>query len=62
MPNGRNIARLAFYSRRTESYVFWAGLLLNAVLGWWWADPVAGLPIVFRSTPKEGIERLLGKA
>lgn len=23
------------------------GLVLNAVLGWWWADPVAGLIIVF---------------
>lgn len=23
------------------------GLLLNALLGWWWADSVAGLVIVF---------------
>ena len=23
-----------------------AGLVLNAVLGWWWADPFAGLVIV----------------
>jgi len=23
------------------------GLLLNAALGWWWADPLAGLVIVF---------------
>jgi divalent metal cation (Fe/Co/Zn/Cd) transporter len=23
-----------------------AGLLLNAMLGWWWADPLAGLVIV----------------
>lgn len=23
------------------------GLVLNAVLGWWWADPVAGLVIVY---------------
>jgi divalent metal cation (Fe/Co/Zn/Cd) transporter len=23
------------------------GLLLNTLLGWWWADPVAGLVIVF---------------
>lgn len=32
-----------------------AGLLLNAVLGWWWADPVAALamaPII----AKEGVE------
>lgn len=24
-----------------------AGLLLNAAFGWWWADPVAGLVIVY---------------
>jgi divalent metal cation (Fe/Co/Zn/Cd) transporter len=24
-----------------------AGLVLNAVLGWWWADPAAGLVIVY---------------
>lgn len=24
-----------------------AGLVLNSVLGWWWADPVAGLVIVY---------------
>ena len=23
------------------------GLVLNAVLGWWWADPVAGYVLVF---------------
>jgi divalent metal cation (Fe/Co/Zn/Cd) transporter len=23
-----------------------AGLVLNAMLGWWWADPLAGLVIV----------------
>lgn len=23
------------------------GLLLNAVVGWWWADPLAGLVIVY---------------
>lgn len=23
------------------------GLVLNAVLGWWWADPLAGLVIVY---------------
>lgn len=23
------------------------GLLLNAALGWWWADPLAGLVLVF---------------
>lgn len=23
------------------------GLALNALLGWWWADPLAGLVIVY---------------
>ncbi len=37
-----------------------AGLLLNALLGWWWADPVAALvmvPIIVR----EGLEGLRGE-
>jgi len=37
-----------------------AGLLLNAMLGWWWADPVAALvmvPIIIR----EGLEGLRGE-
>ena len=29
------------------------GLVLNALLGWWWADPLAGLVIVFYGV-KEG--------
>jgi divalent metal cation (Fe/Co/Zn/Cd) transporter len=36
------------------------GLILNATLGWWWADPVAALvmtPII----AKEGIGALQGK-
>jgi divalent metal cation (Fe/Co/Zn/Cd) transporter len=41
------------------SAILLAGLLLNATLGWWWADPVAALlmvPIIAR----EGIEGLRG--
>ena len=37
------------------------GLLLNAVLGWWWADPVAALamaPLIAR----EGVEAWRGKS
>jgi divalent metal cation (Fe/Co/Zn/Cd) transporter len=37
------------------------GLALNALFGWWWADPVAALimlPIII----KEGVEALRGKA
>lgn len=30
-----------------------AGLVLNALLGWWWADPLAGLVIVYYGL-KEG--------
>jgi len=42
------------------SVILLGGLLLNAVLGWWWADPVAALvmvPIIV----KEGIEGLRGE-
>lgn len=34
-----------------------SGLLVNAVLGWWWADPLAGLVIVFYGL-REGREAL----
>jgi divalent metal cation (Fe/Co/Zn/Cd) transporter len=52
-------------SRQTDfcaylSAILLGGLLLNAVLGWWWADPVAGLvmvPIIGR----EGAGALKGK-
>jgi divalent metal cation (Fe/Co/Zn/Cd) transporter len=43
------------------SAIVLGGLLLNALLGWWWADPLAGLlmvPII----GKEGIDALRGKA
>jgi len=35
------------------------GLVLNAVLGWWWADPVAALGMV-PIIAKEGVEALRG--
>jgi divalent metal cation (Fe/Co/Zn/Cd) transporter len=41
------------------SAILLVGLLLNAALGWWWADPVAGLimtPIIAR----EGVEGVKG--
>lgn len=52
-------------SRQTDlcaylSAILLAGLLLNALFGLWWADPVAGLvmtPIITR----EGIEALRGE-
>lgn len=42
------------------SAILLAGLLLNAVLGWWWADPVAALVMV-PIIAKEGFEGLRGK-
>ncbi len=52
-------------SRQTDlcaylSAILLGGLLLNAALGWWWADPAAGLimvPIIAR----EGIAALRGQ-
>ena len=52
-------------SRQTDicaylSAILLGGLLLNALLGWWWADPVAALimsPIIAR----EGLEAVRGK-
>jgi divalent metal cation (Fe/Co/Zn/Cd) transporter len=59
-----NSAALMADSKQTElctylSAILLAGLLLNALVGWWWADPVAALvmvPIIV----KEGIEGLRG--
>jgi divalent metal cation (Fe/Co/Zn/Cd) transporter len=43
------------------SAILLAGLLLNALSGFWWADPAAGL-IMVPIIAKEGIEGLQGKA
>ena len=53
-------------SRQTDfctylSAILLGGLLLNAVLGWWWADPVAGLVMV-PIIAKEGVAGLRGTA
>jgi divalent metal cation (Fe/Co/Zn/Cd) transporter len=42
------------------SAILLGGLLLNAVLGWWWADPVAGL-IMTLIIAKEGMEGMKAK-
>jgi len=42
------------------SAILLAGLGLNAWLGWWWADPIAGL-IMVPLIAKEGIEAVRGK-
>jgi divalent metal cation (Fe/Co/Zn/Cd) transporter len=42
------------------SAILLCGLLLNAGLGWWWADPVAALvmlPIIVR----EGLDAVRGR-
>ena len=61
-----NSGALMADSKQTElctylSAILLGGLLLNALLGWWWADPVAALvmvPIIV----KEGIEALRGES
>jgi divalent metal cation (Fe/Co/Zn/Cd) transporter len=52
-------------SRQTDFFAYLSaillgGLVLNAALGWWWADPVAGLvmvPVIAR----EGVDGLGGR-
>lgn len=53
-------------SRQTDfcmylSAILLGGLVLSAVAGWWWADPVAGLVMV-PIIAKEGVDGLRGKA
>jgi divalent metal cation (Fe/Co/Zn/Cd) transporter len=43
------------------SAILLGGLVLNAALGWWWTDPVAGL-IMVPIIAKEGVNGLKGKA
>jgi len=60
-----NSGALMADSKQTElctylSAILLGGLLMNALLGWWWADPVAALvmvPIIVN----EGIEALRGE-
>lgn len=52
-------------SRQTDlcaylSAILLGGLILNAIFGWWWADPVAAL-IMVPIIAKEGIEALRGE-
>lgn len=53
-------------SRQTDicaylSAILLGGLILNATLGWWWADPVAALVMV-PIIAKEGVDAVRGKA
>ena len=42
------------------SVILLVGLLLNAALGWWWADPAAAL-IMVPLIAKEGVEAMQGE-
>ena len=60
-----NSGALMADSKQTElctylSAILLGGLLLNALVGWWWADPVAAL-IMVPIIVKEGIEALRGE-
>jgi divalent metal cation (Fe/Co/Zn/Cd) transporter len=60
-----NSSALMADSKQTElctylSAILLGGLLLNALFGWWWADPVAAL-IMVPIIVKEGIEALRGE-
>jgi divalent metal cation (Fe/Co/Zn/Cd) transporter len=64
---GRAIGSAAMHadSKQTEfcaylSAILLAGLLLNALLGWWWADPVAAI-IMVPIIANEGVDGLQGK-
>ena len=53
-------------ARQTEfctylSAILLGGLLLNALLGWWWADSIAAL-VMTPLIAKEGVDGLRGKA
>lgn len=62
---GLNSRALEADSRQTDicaylSAILLGGLLLNALAGWWWADPVAALVMV-PIIAKEGVEALRGE-
>jgi divalent metal cation (Fe/Co/Zn/Cd) transporter len=62
---GISSAAMKADSRQTDfctylSAILLGGLLLNALLGWWWADPVAGLVMV-PIIAKEGADAIRGR-
>jgi divalent metal cation (Fe/Co/Zn/Cd) transporter len=59
---GRSMGSRAVQADATEttlcvwlSAIVLVGLLLNALFGWWWADPIAALGIVSIAR-REGVE------
>jgi divalent metal cation (Fe/Co/Zn/Cd) transporter len=64
--SGIGSAALQADSRQTDfctylSAILLGGLLLNALFGWWWADPIAAL-IMVPIISKEGIGDVRGRA
>lgn len=64
---GRRLASAAVVADSTQtalcaylSVVLLVGLLLDATLGWWWADPVAGL-VIAAVAVREGLEAWRGE-
>jgi divalent metal cation (Fe/Co/Zn/Cd) transporter len=62
---GIGSAALEADARQTDfclylSAILLAGLMLNALFGWWWADPVAALVMV-PLIAKEGVNALRGR-
>jgi divalent metal cation (Fe/Co/Zn/Cd) transporter len=64
---GEALGSRALIADSNQTYACWylsvttlAGLALNAVLGWWWADPAAALVIV-AFLVREAIEALRGE-
>lgn len=64
---GEALGSRALVADSKQTYACWylsvttlVGLALNAVLGWWWADPVAGLVIVVFLL-REAVEALRGE-
>ena len=44
-----------------DSLALLVGLLLNALAGWWWADPAAAL-VIAALAAKEGVESWRGES
>lgn len=64
---GEALGSRAMIADAQQTYACWylsivalAGLVLNAVFGWWWADPVAALGITVLLV-REGVEALRGE-
>jgi divalent metal cation (Fe/Co/Zn/Cd) transporter len=63
---GLNSGAMHADSRQTDlcaylSAILLGGLILNYAVGWWWADPVAGLVMV-PIIAKEGVDALRGES